>query len=113
MDTGSQEKRQRLVHYSYRALEDLSHIYLYSLQNWGESQADRYIDRIKITLEEQAENESNHRRLEGRPDLSVLIFKWKSAKHGHYIIYRKNTDGLSVARIINSSMDLEQFARDL
>lgn len=41
----------------------------------------------------------------GFPTLLGYFIKWKNARHGHHIIFRRADDGIQVVRILHSAMD--------
>jgi toxin ParE1/3/4 len=97
------------VSYTVRpqALEDLEQIWSYSLDIWGEAQADAYIRQISITFATLATSpllaiDAGHIREAYR--------KYKVGRH--LIFYRIILDeGIEIVRILHERMDVdEQFA---
>ena len=85
------------------AKADLREIWLYTLENWGEAQADRYL----FQLEECCERLVEHPEL-GRPR-DELRRGYRSLLEGsHLIIYRYHLDRIEIIRVLHRRMDPER-----
>lgn len=90
---------RRLV-VSARAQADLRDIWLYSFKNWGEAQADRYLDELDAGLREcGVEPECGRRRDE------VRIGYWSLLVRRHVAFYTVTTDEVLIQRVLHGSMD--------
>ena len=85
------------------AVEDLSKIWLYTLDTWSEEQADRYYELLLVGCSHIADNPSvgktYHRIIKGLFGLRV---------NRHIIFYRIITPNqIEITRILDEQMDLE------
>jgi toxin ParE1/3/4 len=87
------------VRFSGHAKADLLKIGAYTLQTWGEAQAERYLDGLEQCAKLLAGNPSLGRSCEWiRPGL------YRFEKERHVIFYRLEVDGIMVSRILHQSM---------
>lgn len=90
------------VHKSHLAEKDLIGIWRYSFENWGEAQADFYLDQIDGVLKKVADNP------EIGTDASAIKQGYKKIKSGkHVIFYKFNDEVLDVIRVLHQRMDIE------
>jgi toxin ParE1/3/4 len=87
------------LRFSRIAKADLLRIGAYSLQTWGEAQTERYLD----TLERCATALARRPSL-GRPCDSIRPGLYRFEKEQHVFFYRRNVDGILIARILHRSM---------
>jgi toxin ParE1/3/4 len=92
---------------SKKAVSDLEEIWLYTLEKWSVTQADRYynliFDEIRfICVNRNAGNSMDHIRKGYRAS------KVKS----HLIFYRIQNDAVEIIRIIHERMDIENRLND-
>lgn len=85
------------------AKEDLRDIWLYTLEQWGEVQADQYLDQLEQCCE----------RLVAHPQLgrarADLRSGYRSILEGnHLIIYRHHMGRIEIVRILHRRMDPER-----
>ncbi|OUS14102.1 hypothetical protein A9Q89_01145 [Gammaproteobacteria bacterium 53_120_T64] len=86
------------------AEQDLNNIWLYSFQNWGEAQADRYFDQLSKAIELLGKTPLMCReRLEFTPPVRIHHHV------SHLIIYVAAEGGIDVVRVLHESMDIEIF----
>ena len=98
--------KRRLV-VSRRAEADLIEIWLYSFENWGEAQADRYLDALGDGLREcAAEPECGRRRDEVRPGY------WSLLVRRHVAFYTFTADEVLIRRVLHGSMDPDRHVDD-
>ncbi len=88
-----------------KAEQDLIDIWLYTFAEWGEIQADKYIDEIEAGLELIKEN----------PEIGVNCeFIRKGYKRfiiGHHLIFynRSHQNSLDIIRVLHENMDVDEF----
>ncbi|MBZ0153014.1 MAG: type II toxin-antitoxin system RelE/ParE family toxin [Planctomycetes bacterium] len=91
--------KRRLV-LGRRAEADLVEIWLYSFRNWGEAQADRYLDALDVGLREcGADPECGRRRDEVRLGYRSLLVR------RHIAFYTVTADEVLIQRVLHASMD--------
>ncbi len=88
-----------------RAESDLEEIWRYSLEHWGETRAERYLNDLRKTLEHAAETPSAGRRVK----IGQRVFRTRRSG-SHLVFYRETARGIEVLRILHMRMD---FARHL
>ncbi len=95
------------VRYSRRAEADLLSIGEYTLETWGETQADRYLGELEACCDRLALRPATG-RLSGRlrPDLRRM------ETEKHVVFYREVSDGILVSRILHQSMLPERHFLD-
>jgi toxin ParE1/3/4 len=86
-----------------KAVADLNGIWEYTLENWSESQADRYYDMLLDICQDIANNPELGKNYGGiTPDLFGL------KANRHVIFYRKSImDSIEIIRILHEKMDLK------
>lgn len=98
-------KRRLLV--SARAQADLRNIWLYSFKNWGEAQADRYLDELDAGLRGcAAEPERGRRRDEVRTGY------WSRLVRRHVAFYTVTADEVLIQRVLHGGMDPDLHMED-
>ena len=84
------------------AEQDLNNIWLYSFQNWGEAQADRYFDQLSKAIELLGKTPLMCReRLEFTPPVRIHHHA------SHLIVYVTTGSDVDVIRVLHESMDIE------
>lgn len=90
------------VHKQALAEQDLVNIWLHSLHEWGEQQADTYLDeleRIMRLLLEQPK--MGGLREEFQPPVRIFYHAQ------HLIVYQIIPAGISIIRVLHKSMDVD------
>ncbi len=90
-------------HVRKTADKDLNKIFIYSVENFGIKRAEQYIDDIVTTFQNLAENYEQGR------DCSYIkpnLYAWDIVSH--VIFYKPTKDGISIYRILHSSMDYKK-----
>ena len=84
------------------AEQDLIEIWLYTLNEWGEYQADKYLDDLDVAIRLLAEQPLICReRTELNPPVRIH-------HHAHHlIVYLALEDGINVVRVLHESMDVD------
>lgn len=84
------------------AINDLTDIWRYTLQEWSESQADKYYETIKSACKEIGVDPNI-----GKPytEISKNLLGLKSGKHIIFY-YQLSEDEVEVIRILHERMDL-------
>lgn len=90
-------------HFTNKAVEDLSGIWEYTIENWSEKQADKYYDLLLISCSELAKNP----KLGKQYDIVTKgIMGYKTGEHIiFYTVISKNE--IEVTRILHGMMDLK------
>ena len=94
---------------SQKALKDIEVIWLFTLENWSLSQADRYYDAIFDEIEYLSNNP-----LSGR-DYDHVKKGYRCSKVKSHLIFYRITDNnkiLEVIRVLHSRMDIERRLND-
>lgn len=86
-----------------KAQQDLKSIYQYSLVNWGERQAQQYVDGIKACLKDLMDFPQKGRV---RDELGPLIRSLNCDKH--IVYYREMAEQLQVIRILHGRQDISR-----
>ncbi len=87
-----------------KAIDDLSDIWDYTIQEWSETQADKYFEIIKLACNEIA----------GKPSIGKVYTEISNNLLGlrcgkHIIFYHKiSEDEIELIRILHESMDLKK-----
>ncbi|MCY4283390.1 MAG: type II toxin-antitoxin system RelE/ParE family toxin [Gammaproteobacteria bacterium] len=82
--------------------QDLIEIWLYTLNEWGEYQADKYLDDLEEAMRLLAEQPLICRE---RTELSPPV---RIHHHVHHLIaYQVLEDGINVIRVLHESMDVD------
>ncbi len=85
-----------------KARQDLENIWFYTLETWGENQADTYIQDLNIAFKSLAKSPEKGRSCE---DIRKDYRKHLLGKH--VIFYRQIDKGIEVVRILHQSMDVD------
>ena len=84
------------------AEQDLIGIWLYTFDEWGERQADRYLDDLEAAINLLAEQPLLCReRTELNPAVRIHHYAH------HLIVYLAQEDSINVVRILHESMDID------
>lgn len=86
-----------------KAVSDLDSIWNYTLETWGEDQAERYLRMINSGFSELAENPEC-----GRECNDIREGYWKYRVGRHLIFYRQESYGVDVVRVLHQSMDVDR-----
>jgi toxin ParE1/3/4 len=91
-----------------KAVDDLSHIWKYTYEEWSESQADRYYQLLLSACSAIAEKPEVGKNYQ---DILGEIFGYGVGKH--IIFYRKITEiEIEVVRILHRRMDLKHRIKE-
>lgn len=93
----------RRVQFTPAAAADLDAIWTYTLEQWGEAQAIRYIRDIQVACSGLAEG-----RLSGRSAENIRPGYFKAVCGTHLIFYRFTVEALIVIRILHQRMDIDR-----
>ena len=82
--------------------QDLIEIWLYTFNDWGEQQADKYLDELEAAIKLLAGQPLICReRIELEPPVRIH-------HHGHHlIVYLALDDGISLLRVLHERMDVD------
>ena len=84
------------------AERDLIDIWLYTYGEWGEAQADRYLDELDAAIHLIAEQPTLYRE---RPEFTHPIRIYHQSHH--LIVYQVFSDHIVVVRVLHENMDIE------
>lgn len=85
---------------SERAEADLREIWLYSFDNWGEAQADRYLDELDAGLRKCGVEPEGGKQRE-----AVRSGYWSSLVRKHVVFYTFTDAEVLIQRVLHGSMD--------
>lgn len=92
----------RVYRLSPAARADLDGIWDYTEQNWGRTQAERYINEIRAACEALVSGAR-----QGRSAEAIRKGYFKLAVGSHFLFYRLASDGaVDVVRILHQRMDV-------
>ena len=89
--------------FSPAAQADLSEIWDYTAEHWGEAQAERYTRDIQAACEGLSGG-----NLVGLSAEAIRAGYWKVAVGSHVIYYREREDTLEIVRILHRRMDVSR-----
>jgi toxin ParE1/3/4 len=84
------------------AKSDLLEIWQYSVETWGETQAENYLLKIEATLEKLASNPEIGRK---RPEVTPGYFSFPVEKH--IIFYLCSDNYIDIIGILHGRMDIK------
>ncbi len=88
---------------SARAEADLTDIWIYSAEQWGVDQADRYVDAL---LRRFSWLPGNQTLWKVRPDIAEGVHCYPEQSHVIYFrSFRSHQDGLEILRVLHGRMD--------
>lgn len=88
--------------------QDLVNIWRYTYENWGERQAEQYLDELDSAILNLAEQPYICRdRLEFSPPVRILHIAH------HIVIYQVNDNELLIIRVLHESMKVDAWLDDL
>jgi len=87
--------------------QDLVEIWLYTYNEWGEQQADIYLDELDTAIQLLAEQPLICReRIELKPPIRIH-------HHGrHLIVYLAQADGIRLVRVLHENMDIDSHLEE-
>ena len=91
---------------SSAAEADLANIFNYTLTNWGESQAEAYLDALTARFAWLSANRSLWRE---RNDLQPGLYSHLEGRH--LIFYREAENRLQIIRVLHQRMDPERYIK--
>ncbi len=86
-----------------KAVADLEAIWDYTVETWGEEQAERYLHLINQSFRKIADNPGL-----GRPSDAIRKGYRKYEVGRHLIFYRANDAVIDVVRILHERMDVDR-----
>ena len=86
-----------------KAVSDLDSIWNYTIETWGEDQAERYLRMINDGFSQIAENPGRSRECS---DIREGYSKYRVGRH--LIFYRQESYGVDIVRILHQSMDFDR-----
>lgn len=96
----------RELHYSQAAKSDLVDIWVETCRQWGEAQADRYLDDIDRAVTGLIDNPQM-----GSDCSDLLQGARKLITGRHLVFYEVDLDKIFVIRVLHQSMDLPRHLR--
>ncbi len=86
-----------------KAITDLEEIWEYTVDTWGDEQAERYVRLINESFRKIADNPSS-----GRPCDAIREGYRRRGVGRHVIFYRPIDGGVDVVRILHERMDMDR-----
>jgi len=83
------------------ALADIDDIWDYTVEKWGEDQAERYVDQIQAVSKDIADGSRSLRQLPEVPKIDGFA----RCEH-HYIFVLRDPETTSVVAVLHESMDM-------
>lgn len=94
--------RPKKITKSRLAENDLINIWLYSFEEWGELQADEYLDQLNAGLHGLLTNS------EIGIDCSFIKEGYRRFQiNRHFVFYRINKTDIEIIRVLHESMDID------
>lgn len=90
---------------SERAEVDLREIWRYSFDNWGEAQADRYLDELDAGMQNCGREPERGKQRE-----AVRSGYWSIMVRKHVVFYTFTNDRVLIRRVLHGSMDPSRYA---
>ena len=90
---------------SKTALEDIKNIYVYSLEQWGKVQAEKYVEAIYADFKLLADNKKLGKN---KYDLPFLLYP----SGRHCIVYVIHNAEIVIITVINQLRDIEGFLNE-
>ncbi len=88
--------------YTVAAARDLEETYAFTLEHWGQAQADGYLQLLRSACERAAVGAPTALRLAHRPD---NLFRLRCGRH--LIVFRPHDDGALIVRVLHERMDID------
>ncbi len=82
------------------ATRDLIGIWVYSFEEWGEAQADRYLDRLEARIDEIAKDTAR-----GNQRDDVMDGYWSVRSQRHVVFYTFTADEVRIRRVLHGQMN--------
>lgn len=92
------------IHRLARAEEDLTEIWRYSFETWGEAQADRYYDALVQGIDLLAKNPDIGTTCD---DIRAGYRRFKIERH--VIFYKVTSEILTIVRVLHERMDITLY----
>ena len=83
--------------------QDLEDIYNYSVSEWGEDRADRYIRDLETTFQKLDSGELHARKAD---EINPGLKAYRVASH--VVFFRPESYGILIIRVLHRRMDYEQ-----
>ncbi len=91
------------IYKQVQAKQDLINIWLYTFNEWGEIQADKYLDGLENSLHLLAKQPLICReRAEFDPPIRIHHYEH------HIVVYLVIEDGINIIRVLHKNMDVGQ-----
>ena len=85
-----------------KAKLDLTDVWLYTFNQWGESQADKYLDDLETSLHRLVEQPLICReRTQFNPPVRIHHYEH------HLIVYTILSDGIKIIRVLHENMNVD------
>jgi toxin ParE1/3/4 len=86
-----------------KAISDLDSIWNYTVETWGEDQAERYLQMLNTSFNTIAKDPER-----GRPCDEIREDYLKIRAGRHTIFFRNELFGIDIIRILHQSMDVDR-----
>lgn len=110
-----EEGSKRLVLLHDLADADLTAIFLFTYQMWGERQAAKYLCHLHDVIDSLARHPEIGSPIEGRPGVYSFLTKTRASQmaHGHRVVYRPTSDRLLILRLLHTSLIWDDLGANL
>ncbi len=97
----------RVIEFSEAAALDFAGIDNATAQQWGDTQAERYIAFLREIFASLAQEPEMGMRIDSRSGFLMFVAKYSKRRnaHGHRIFYTKIENGILVVRILHTAMN--------
>jgi toxin ParE1/3/4 len=107
-------RRERRIVLSALAENDLANLATWTAENFGQKQAEVYIDALLDTIDELSAGEPA--RSKARDEIAIGLRTLHMAKPGrrgrHLLVYKAADDLLTIIRILHDSMEVSRHLPD-
>lgn len=81
---------------------DLIEIYVFTFRNWGEGQAEKYLDILEAAIRSIGDDPTA-----GRSRDEVRAGYWSKSVERHVVFYTFNETEVRIRRVLHASMDFD------
>lgn len=94
-----------VIELTRKAEADRISIYFYTLQQWGDAQAENYRLLLNEAMYELAAEPTRAPLVEGLNRVRSYTVRWRRSDRGHRIFYEEIENGIRVLRILHTARD--------
>ena len=94
-----------------RADRDRFAIYVYTENQWGTIQAEKYGVFLRNAMQDLADCPKSGRIVPNRENTRVFVARWKNARYGHRVFFRETDRSIMVLRVLHTAMKWQEHLR--